>query len=118
MQRESRKCDSVRVALAKKDALVTDLIENNLKMFADFNAEREKKEAVERAKQAEIDRQAEKQRKADAEQAKLEANKKHVGDIRKAAKESLISLGIGEETARKIVLAISHGRISNITINY
>ena len=82
------------------------------------NAEREKKDAVERAKQAEIDRQAEKQRKADAEQAKLEANKKHVGAIRKAAKESLISLGIGEETARKIVLAISHGKISNITINY
>lgn len=46
MQKESRKCDSVRVALNEKDSLILDLVDSNLKMYDDFNAERQKKEAA------------------------------------------------------------------------
>ena len=83
------------------------------------NAEREKKEAADKARQAEIDRQAEEKRKADAEQAKLEANKKHVDNIRREAKECLMEFdGINETIAKRIVLAIHRREIKNITINY
>lgn len=48
MQKESRKCDSVRVALEKKDALILELLDNNLKMFKQFTEERAiKTEALE-----------------------------------------------------------------------
>lgn len=43
MQREARKCDSVRVALDKKNELVSELIQNNMTMFEEFTQEREKK---------------------------------------------------------------------------
>lgn len=81
---------------------------------AKLNAER----AAEQARLTEIARQeAEAKRIAD-EQAKREANKKHIGAVRKAAKESLIALGLDEETAKKVVLAINSGDIANVTINY
>ena len=74
--------------------------------------------AVEQARQAEIDRQnAEKQQIA-AEQSKKEANKRHVGRIRKEAKESIMRFGFNEDDARRFVLAINDGKIKNVTINY
>jgi len=47
-----------------------------------------------------------------------EANKRHVGAIRKAAKESLMAVGLDEAMAKKVVLAISNADIANVTINY
>lgn len=80
---------------------------------AKLNAER----AAEQAKQAEIARQqAEAKRIAD-EQAAREANKKHIGAVRKAAKESLMQF-VDEETAKKIVMAIHGGEIANVKIHY
>lgn len=91
-------------------------VEQRAKIQAE-NAERDRKEAASRAVQEEIDRQADEKRKADVEQAKLEANKRHVGNVRREAKEGLMLI-VDEATAKKIVLAISKGRIENITINY
>ena len=83
------------------------------------NAEIEKKEAIERARQNEVDRQAEEKRKADEAQAKIESDKRHIGKIRKEAKECLMEFdGINETLAKRIVLAIHRGEIRNLTINY
>ena len=76
------------------------------------------KNAVEQARLAEVAR-VEAEKKAEAEAlAKREANKKHIGGIRKAAKESLMAVGVDEDTAKKIVLAIHNNEIANVKISY
>lgn len=78
-------------------------------------AEREKQQAIE----------AERKRQADAVEAerleteKRERNKARVGQKRKEAKESLMAAcGVSEDVAKAIVLAITNGKIENVTINY
>lgn len=84
-------------------------------------AEAEKAEAERKAAQAIED---ERRRVAlEAEQKRLEdekreRNKKHIGEVRKAAKEALIAEGLSEDQAKKIVLAINAGKIPHIKINY
>ena len=85
---------------------------------AEKQAKIQAEQAAENARLAEIARQeAEVKRLAD-EQAKREANKKNIGAIRKAAKESIMALGIDEETAKKLVLAIHNNEIANVSIMY
>lgn len=47
-----------------------------------------------------------------------ERNKRHVGAMRKAAKESIMALGFNDGDAKKLVMAIHAGEIENIVINY
>jgi len=75
------------------------------------------KQAVIDARDAEIKRQKDIEDRAKADQERREANKRHVGKIRKEAKESLMQF-VDEDTARKIVLAITNDKILNVTINY
>ena len=71
------------------------------------------------AVQAEIDRQAEHDRVIAAETAKREANKRHIGAVRKAAKEALMNIdGMTEEIAKQTVLAITNGLIPAVKISY
>ncbi|MCP4992031.1 MAG: hypothetical protein GY928_40060 [Colwellia sp.] len=84
---------------------------------AEIDRKKAVKEAAEQAKQAEIERQKETERLQQEEQAKLEANKQHIGIIRREAKESLMNY-VDESMAKKIVLVISNGEIKNVTINY
>ncbi|QIW88962.1 TolA protein [Vibrio phage phiV208] len=86
--------------------------------LAEEKAKRDAEEAAERARQAEIQRQHEEQERQRKEQEQREANKRHIGAIRKAAKESLMTLGLDEQTAREIVLAIHNGQVANVKINY
>lgn len=94
------------------------------------------KEAEERAKQAIIDAennariaaekaiQEEKRMQQDRiaaekkEQQKREANKRHVGEVRKTAKEAIMNIGADENLAKLIVLAINDGKIPAVTISY
>jgi len=86
--------------------------------LAEEKAKRDAKEAAERARQAEIQRQHEEQERQRKEKEQREANKRHIGLIRKAAKESLMALNIDEQTAKDIVMAIHNGQIANVKINY
>lgn len=88
------------------------------RIAAEEKAKEDAEKAAEQARVAEIARQASEKAEATAAQAKLEADKKHVGAIRKAAKESIMALGFDEETAKKVVLAIAKGEIANVTISY
>lgn len=86
--------------------------------LAEEKAKRDAEEAAERARQAEIKRQHEEQERQRKEQEQREANKRHIGAIRKEAKESLMALNLDEQTAKDIVMAIHNGQIANVKINY
>ncbi len=89
-------------------------------------AEIERYQAAELAKtqqaeavQAEIDRQAEHDRVIAAETAKREVNNRHVGAVRKAAKEALLNIdGITEKVAKEVIMAITNGCIPAVKISY
>lgn len=81
-------------------------------------AKQQAEQAAERAKQDEINRQKaeqEKQRIADEKRAN---NNRHVTKIKTQAKKFIMSFDIDEETAIKLVQAISHKDESTLTINY
>lgn len=86
-----------------------------LKAMQEKDAER-----AEEAAELEERRQAEAGKEAEAfDKAKREANKKHIGKIRKAAKEDLMAkCDISEDVAKAVVLAIASGSIQHVTINY
>lgn len=84
---------------------------------AEKEAEEARKQA-ERAAQAERDRaEAERRRIAEEEEARAR-NVAHVQKIRRAAKEALMSIGLTEDHAVDVVLAIHRGSIPNLTISY
>jgi colicin import membrane protein len=62
---------------------------------------------------------AEQRRKEADEQAARDKDKKHRGEVMKAAKEAIMEhSGIAEDAARKIVLAIVAGEIPNVTLRF
>ncbi|MFN3456883.1 MAG: hypothetical protein ACK4Z8_04825 [Novosphingobium sp.] len=88
-------------------------------------AERRRAEEAERAAQAERDRiaaeeaerQAEAKRLAD-EQAAREADQAHRSAVMKAAKEAIMTCGVDEDTAKKIVLLIRSGEVPNVILRF
>jgi DNA repair exonuclease SbcCD ATPase subunit len=78
-------------------------------------AEKEKIAAIEAERQRVENERLEAERK----QQELEKNRAHVGQKRKEAKEALMLIcGIDEDLAKKVVLAISNEKITNIEIKY
>lgn len=81
-------------------------------------AEKRAKDAAEQARLAEISRQEAEAKRLKEEADAREANTRHVGEVRKAAKEAMMLLGASEEVAKKIVLAINAGGVPNVSIKY
>ena len=80
--------------------------------------ERQKDAAAEQAVTNERMRQeriAEQERQAELQR---ENDRAHVGDVRRKAKEAIMALGIEEEKAKEIILAIHNNQIPNVNINY
>jgi colicin import membrane protein len=75
-------------------------------------------DAAEKAKQDEIDRQKAAQEAERIEQERREANKRHIGKIRRQTKEDLILLGLSESIAKSVVMAIHDQKIRNLSIKY
>lgn len=88
------------------------------RISAEEKAKRDAEEAAELARQAEIQRQQAEKEAEEKAIALREANRRHVGKIRGEAKDCLMSIGITEDQAKEIVLAISKGQIKNVQINY
>lgn len=104
------------IAAQERERLAAEQAEAQRKQDA-INAENKRITDIEAAKQAEIFRQQEEKRIADEEQAKLEANKKHVGMVRGEIKNHLMfACELDEATAKKVVLALL--KTERITINY
>lgn len=98
---------------ARRDKIAAEEREKQAKIDADLRAER----MAEEAKQREIDRQAAEQSRIDAEKAKLEADKKHVGAIRCEIKKHIMKdCNIDEGLAVRIVKSLL--KTQRITINY
>lgn len=74
--------------------------------------------AAENARAAEVERNNAELARVKAEAEAREANARHVGKIRKQAKDSIMLLGVDEYIARRIVLAINAGEIENVSIKY
>jgi hypothetical protein len=81
-------------------------------------AAKEAEEAAKRAREDEIKKQEEAVKFEAEEVAKRESNKKHIGKIRREAKDCLIACGLSEEIAKEVVLAIHKGNIKNVQIKY
>ena len=84
---------------------------------AEIRAKEEVKKATKAARLNEIERQRKWKKRTAEEEAEREANKKHVGNVRREAKEALMQF-VDEATAKKIVLAINNQEIPNISITY
>ncbi|MDQ4421436.1 hypothetical protein OOT33_13495 [Sphingobium sp. DEHP117] len=62
--------------------------------------------------------QDEEDRRVAAERARREADQQHRSAVRTAAKEAIMTCGVDEDTARKIVLAIQAGEIPAVRIEF
>lgn len=88
-------------------------------------AEKRRADAAEAAQRAEAKRiaderaaqEAEAERLA-AEQAARDRDRKHRGDVMKSAKEAIMALGVDEDAAKKVVLAIVANEIPNVTLRF
>lgn len=116
-KRQAEQAERDRIAAEERAKAQAEEAERQRKL-AEEKAKRDAEEAAERAKQAEIQRQKDEEARLAAEQAKREANRKHIGKIRKEAKESLMAVGLNEEQAKAVVMAIHEKRIANVQINY
>ena len=81
-------------------------------------AAQQAKDAAERARLAEIARQEAEAKRLKDEADAREANRRHAGEVRKAAKEAIMLAGASEEVAKKIVLAINAGEVPSVSIKY
>jgi len=78
-------------------------------------AARKRQEAQAEADRQVLEREAEAQRKADEARA---ADQEHRGRIMGAAKQAVMGHGVGETTARAIVLAIAAGEVPAVSIRF
>jgi len=118
-QAKQRALEAERAKIAAEERAKIQAEEaGRYRIEAEFKAKRDAEEAANRAQQAEIDRQAREQAEIKAEQEKREANRRNVGKIRKEAKESLMAIGLTEDQAKTVVLAIHNEKIANVIINY
>jgi len=115
---EAEQAELRRIEQEKEAKRQAELAEQ--RRIAEAKAAEEKRLAdIEAARQSEIRRQQEEAARVKQEQEQREANKRHVGNIRKQAKEALMAnANLTEQQAKDVVLAISKGLIANCQINY
>ena len=116
-KRQAEESERQRIAAEERAKIEAEQAEQR-RIQAEKQAKIDAENAAEEARLAEIARQEAAAKRLADEQAKREANKKHIGAVRKAAKESIMALGIDEDTAKKLVLAIHNNDVANVTINY
>ena len=109
-QKAQAKQDAINAKNARIEA------EKQAKQAA-IDAEKRRLADIEQAKQKEIQRQQDELKAKQEAQAKLEANTKHVGNIRGKIKNHLMeTCGLDNALATKVVKALLH--IDHVTINY
>jgi len=105
-------------AKAEEQAKIDAENAEKARIAAEKQAKKDADVAAAMAKQREIDAQAEREEAVRLDLEKREANKKHVGAIRRAAKESIMAVGFSESDAKKLVTAIYEDKIANVSISY
>ena len=107
-----RKIQEERAQKEREDQIRNEAIASQQKAVDD--AEQKARDAAENERRRIAD-EAEQNR---LESERRERDKKHVGAVRKAAKEAIMRLGVDETTAKALVLAINKGDIPNVSIKY
>lgn len=121
----AEKAEAERIERAREEAAEAERQRVEREHAEQLAAERRRAEEAERAAQAERDRiaaaeaarQAEAQRLAD-EQAAREADQAHRSAVMRAAKEAIMTCGVDEDTAKKIVLLIRSGEVPHVTLGF
>jgi colicin import membrane protein len=121
----AEKAETERIERARQEAAEAERQRVEREHAEQLAAERRRAEEAERAAQAERDRiaaaeaarEAEAKRLAD-EQAAREADQAHRSAVMKAAKEAIMTCGVDEETARKVVLLIRAGEVPHVTLGF
>lgn len=103
-----------RVEVAAKEAEERAREEERRKHEAELAAERERAERAEAEAQAERDRIA----AEEAERAAREADKAHRTKVMGEAKAAIMTCGVDEETARKVVLLIKAGEVPHVRMEF
>ena len=119
------KTESARIAAAQETAAEEARRATAFAAQIEIDAANERAAKVERERQAEVDQQAKAKAEADAEakrladeQAEREANKAHRARVKTAAKQAIMTCGVSEDAAQKIVLAIIAGEIPAVTLRF
>lgn len=118
---QAEKEAAARAQQAERDKVIA---QNNERMAeerriaAEAQAKTNAEAAAENARLMEVARQAEAARHERAELDRRKANKRHVGGVRRAAKEAIMRYGVDETTAKAIVIAIAKGDIPSVSIAY
>jgi stalled ribosome alternative rescue factor ArfA len=126
LEAEKAKADAIGLAIQiagdHNEAILIDKVETYEKAEREQartdNEARIASEAAGRAVQQEKDRQASKTKVLELERLQRQSDKQHVSDVWRAAKESLMTLGLSEWQSKMIVKAIHNGSIANVEIKY
>ena len=123
-QREAEakiKAEQAKAEAEKRKAIEdAECKELEARRLAEANA-KALRDAEDRARMAEINAQRKAEAEARAieeEKSRREANSAHNKKIKSQAKACLISLGLDEQTAIKVIIAIDENKVKNIRIEY
>lgn len=122
---EAERAEAERLARIEREAAENARREAEREKQAEIDAANRRAEEAEAAAKAERDRiaaeeaarAAEAKRIAD-EQAKREADQAHRSKVMKAAKEAIMTCGVDEEAARKVVLLIRAGEVPHVSLEF
>lgn len=119
---EREKQLAIEAEQRKKQSIIDSLEREKRRELARIEADKQAKikaeQAAERARIDEVARhQAEIKRLSDEANAR-QANKNHIGGIRKAQKEFLMSKGASEEVAKAIVMGMAKGEMPHVKVIY
>lgn len=111
---EAQAAEAQRVAQAQAEAVEAARIAQQ--------AAHEEALAAEKRRADELEADRKRSEAAAAEEARVAAeraaDKAHRGEVMKTAKEAIMAHGVGEETARTIVLAIAAGEVPAVSIKF
>lgn len=109
-QKEAAEREARAVEAARAEAVRKAQAEHAAEL-AKVEAERKRLEMAEAARLADIE-------KARREEEARQADRKHRGEVMAASKTAIMALGIEEDPAKKIVLAIVAGEIPHVTLRF
>lgn len=109
-QKEAAEREARAVEAAREEATRKAQAEHAAEL-ARVEAERKRLELAESARLADI-------AKAKREEEARQADRKHRGEIMAASKTAIMALGVEEDAAKKIVLAIVAGEIPHVTLRF
>lgn len=110
---QAEEAERQRVIAAEKAK--QDAIDAESKRLADIEqAKRDAEAKAEQDRISEVKRQEAEAKRIEEEKAQREADEAHASMILTQTKESIIALGLSEEDAKKVTLALKNGKVANV----